>query len=337
MDIMITDNGDGGDVVVREPIQIRDAVDVAGTLAQKFRGRYAGGINTELLKGEIFLRKEFFIAGNEVWVLSDGIEVFAYPTSLGAIPPLNLVDMMENIESSTVTYNGEILPYWKMSDQARPVYARIDKSISVGFGGFTGEYAFNWTIKGGVGIDIVYNPAQYRVPCSYGWLNLDGSPSSVSLIFTPAASTVVATTSGVFPVPVTTNADLYPDTGIGTAVYMSLFDDPGWMEGFKPADERVASSGQLEQAFNDPITAGSIAKIQRIATSQLQWLLDDGVCSALTVSVRNPELGYIEIDIRTTEPNNAQNRYKLLWNKEEQKLASYLRTPERSSVILEAE
>lgn len=138
----------------------------------------------------------------------------------------------------------------------------------------------------------------------------------------------------ITPIPLTTNADLFPDLGIGTAVYMSLFDAPAWNESFKLLNERIDSIGLLEKAFNEPIIAGTMSKIQRIASSQLKWLLDDGVCSQLMVAVRNPELGLIEIDITATEPNDVQNRYKVMWNREEQKLMSFVRTPTRSSVVI---
>jgi phage gp46-like protein len=132
---------------------------------------------------------------------------------------------------------------------------------------------------------------------------------------------------------VTDNADFYEDLGIGTAIYVSLFDAPTWNESLKTANERVPSIGQLEIAFNDPITVGSIAKLQRIAASQLSWLPSTGVCQSIEVEVRNPEVATIEIDITATEPNDTQNSYKVLWDKQEQKLTSFVRTSDRRSNI----
>ena len=134
--------------------------------------------------------------------------------------------------------------------------------------------------------------------------------------------------------PTTSNADFYEDLGIGTAVYTSLFDAPTWNEGLKTASERVPSIGELEEAFNDPITAGSIAKLQRIAETQLSWLPSTGVCQGITVGVRNPEVGKIEIDITATEPNDTQNSYKVLWDQQEQKLTGFVRNSDRHSTIL---
>jgi len=132
----------------------------------------------------------------------------------------------------------------------------------------------------------------------------------------------------------TDNADFYEDNGIGTSVYISLFDQPGWMESLKRTKERIPSAGQLNRLLDRPITGGTVAKIQRVAASQLSWLKAEGVCSEIRIEVRNPSVGLIEIDITATEPNDTVNRYKAMWNQQEQKLVSFVRNSDRNSAIL---
>jgi len=128
-------------------------------------------------------------------------------------------------------------------------------------------------------------------------------------------------------VPTSDNADLHQDTGIGSAVYLSLFGGTSWCDGLKAKNELVPSAGEFEASLNAPISAGSIADIKRKAEAQLVWLTDQKVVETVEVSVRNPQVGRIEIDISATEPNSAENRYKILWDASAQKLIEMVRNP----------
>ena len=129
----------------------------------------------------------------------------------------------------------------------------------------------------------------------------------------------------VYPATETDNADIYPDTGISTAIYTSLFTGLAWYDVLKPADERIPGAGEVERLLDEPITLGSISRIQRAAAIQLSWLKTRGVVSSLSVSVSNPAPRRIEIDITAVRPNDSESRYKYLWDQREQAFIGDLR------------
>lgn len=120
--------------------------------------------------------------------------------------------------------------------------------------------------------------------------------------------------------PETENADFYADTGIGTAVYVSLFDGDSWFEGLKTNSEKIPGLGGLQAELDKPITIGTLSAIELRANTQLSWMVADSVASSVTVDARNPAIGQVELDITIIEPDGTKNRYKALWDQQEQKL-----------------
>jgi phage gp46-like protein len=349
MDILITDNGDGGDVVVREPMR------ESGTpLEIIVKGVYLLPLSVRVvLCGELSLIGEYN-SEYDYWLLEGSSE------EEGAY-----IWFLENQEEGRWEFN--LTSY--SGEEETLLYSALSDSLTLGtpYPTFP-KTGWEW-VEGGAPspsfsiVDEVIPPlvrvndgnywegGDFRLITlvlgdTQTWQIMRGETRLFDIIsLIPPGGEAMPNPPKVWGGGLTleyddfhyetTNADLYQDLGIGTAVYMSLFDAPAWNESFKLLDERIDSIGLLEKAFNEPIIAGTMSKIQRIASSQLKWLLDDGVCSRLLVAVRNPELGLIEIDITATEPNDVQNRYKVMWNREEQKLMSFVRTPTRNSVVLQ--
>lgn len=121
------------------------------------------------------------------------------------------------------------------------------------------------------------------------------------------------------------NSDILQDTGISTAVYMSLFTDKNWSDDLLPSADIVSGAGDFEASLGDPIAAGSIARMQQLAVTQLGWMQDNGVVEDISVKVSNPRLGVLQIDIIATEPNAEEDTYRILWDQKTQRIISEVR------------
>ncbi len=113
----------------------------------------------------------------------------------------------------------------------------------------------------------------------------------------------------IYPEIVWTNGQPEMDSGIGSAVYISLFTDKGW--------------------FADPSLGSNLHKLDdRLLTNQtrldyiegvkkaLDWLLEDGVAESIEVSgeIQSPFL--LAVLITITEPGKAAEviRYTASWD-----------------------
>ena len=118
----------------------------------------------------------------------------------------------------------------------------------------------------------------------------------------------------------TGNADIHTDSGVGTAIYLSLFTGTAWNDVLLPNRDAASKFGEVERLLNEPISVGSMSRIQQAAAAQLTWLKDEGLAESITVAVRNPLVGRIELDITATQPNSPNVRYRYLWDQREQQI-----------------
>lgn len=126
------------------------------------------------------------------------------------------------------------------------------------------------------------------------------------------------------------NNDLTQDSGLKTAVYMSLYtdqraavddpvDDPddrrGWWGDTLEADgDQIGSRIWLYS--RQKITTNVLSKIQEAIEDSLQWMIDDGVAAEISVIVERNELDriYTEIKIYRESGSTVTVKYDDLWN-----------------------
>lgn len=119
--------------------------------------------------------------------------------------------------------------------------------------------------------------------------------------------------------------DLEGDEGLASAVLLSLFtdrraldddpipagDDPrGWWgdTGATVAGDQLGS--RLWLLWREKQTPETLRRAESYAAEALQWLLDDGVASAVTVVATAPRLGVLLLEITITRPRGDQDRYR---------------------------
>lgn len=86
------------------------------------------------------------------------------------------------------------------------------------------------------------------------------------------------------------------DGGLENAVLISLFTKQGWIGNTVFPDAAVHIGSDYENSFRKVITITAILDIKQAAERALQWLIDVGVASEITVVVANIE----SYSIRTT-------------------------------------
>ncbi len=124
--------------------------------------------------------------------------------------------------------------------------------------------------------------------------------------------------------------DLETDDGLETAVIISLFCDrritdkelpPGetdkrgwWGDAVDPENQDLIGS-KLWLLFREKQTQESLDRAKEYCEEALQWLLDDGIASAVDVETSYPEAGRIVIAAVITKPegNEVKYKYNLIW------------------------
>lgn len=117
---------------------------------------------------------------------------------------------------------------------------------------------------------------------------------------------------------------LAEDDGLVTAVIISLFTDrqanaddtlPSgkhrrgwWGDDFAAAGDKIGSRLWLNESAKQ--LGAVLAKDREYALEALQWLLDDGVASAVDVVSSNPRSGVRALDIAISRPAKPVARYQ---------------------------
>lgn len=80
MDILITDNGDGGDVVVREPIQMWE-LPLSLTVVCAFDTQLSGSYPLAIIEPPRWAKSEgsYIERANNIWTLTDGAVIYTAP------------------------------------------------------------------------------------------------------------------------------------------------------------------------------------------------------------------------------------------------------------------
>lgn len=105
---------------------------------------------------------------------------------------------------------------------------------------------------------------------------------------------------------------LVMDDGLDTAVLLSLFTDRRaeagdefsgdprgwWGDALAVTDDRpVAMGSRFWLLAREKQTVPVLRRAEAYARQALQWMLDDGVASALTATASNPQRGWLWLDV----------------------------------------
>lgn len=130
------------------------------------------------------------------------------------------------------------------------------------------------------------------------------------------------------------NGDLAGDEGLETAILISLFTDQrvredelppletsrrGWFGDMVSPIEGDQIGSKLWLYDREKITDTVLAQMETRATASLQWLIDDGVASAVSVTVTREELYKVKFNVVVTRPTGTSDKYAFFWNQQEQK------------------
>lgn len=102
------------------------------------------------------------------------------------------------------------------------------------------------------------------------------------------------------------------DAGLWTAVYLSLFSGKWWGNAISEQAARFADS--IEAVIRTDSNRDRL-DVEEAARKALQWLLDEGIASAVDVQATIPATGWIALTVTITEPGAepAVLRYKINW------------------------
>lgn len=114
------------------------------------------------------------------------------------------------------------------------------------------------------------------------------------------------------------DGDLLPDTGLVSAVFLSLFSDArapdghSEVRGWWPDDRRDRFGSHLWLMGREKLTNETALKAQSYAQEALQWLIDDGIASAVRVTADIVKPVTLSLHIQITRGD--ASRYAHLWD-----------------------
>ncbi len=92
------------------------------------------------------------------------------------------------------------------------------------------------------------------------------------------------------------------DAGLENAVVISLFTAKDWAGNtfFKDPNQQLGSD--FEEKANQSITVSSLNDTRNAAEKALQWMVDSGIASRISVIVKNPRSNWLDIGIVVEPP-----------------------------------
>ncbi len=122
--------------------------------------------------------------------------------------------------------------------------------------------------------------------------------------------------------------DVARDEGLETAILISLFTDRwvdqaqlpqgetdprGWWADLLNDDPSDEIGSRLWTLARAKPTGETLESAREFATEALQWLLDDGIASAVAVTTEYPERGRMSIGVNVTRPSGDTGRFRFVW------------------------
>ena len=102
--------------------------------------------------------------------------------------------------------------------------------------------------------------------------------------------------------------DVKEDGTFSTALYVSLFGGDNYYNVF----EEYQSDNSFEEALNQPITALNLQNVERTAKKLLDWFLQEGLASDITVKASGNINEKINVQITITEPDETSSSYAVI-------------------------
>lgn len=128
------------------------------------------------------------------------------------------------------------------------------------------------------------------------------------------------------------NGDLIPDDGLQTAIAISIFTDErvtdaelvfpqkdkkGWWGDMFPEVEGDQIGSKLWLVGRAKITTETQRLAEDYCKDGLQWLIDDGVASKVTVTAAYGVNRSLLINIGITKPDGNTSRFQVIWDKQQ--------------------
>lgn len=128
-----------------------------------------------------------------------------------------------------------------------------------------------------------------------------------------------------------TGGDFEADTGLETAVMLSLFSDQrvaaselpvgdtekrGWWADLfsDTSGDKFGSKLWLLDRSKRTLETEAAAEVR--AKQALKWMIDDGVAKKVTTSAAFDSLGRLQLKIQITRPDGTENRYGFAWDQQ---------------------
>jgi phage gp46-like protein len=135
-----------------------------------------------------------------------------------------------------------------------------------------------------------------------------------------------------------TDGDLTTDAGLETAVLISLFSDQrvieeelppgitfkrGWWGDLFPDIEGDQIGSKIWSLDRDKNTLKTVVQLENKIKDSLQWMLDDGVASEITVEVTQDLTNIFRqnAEIVISRPTGESDRFGIVWDEQELKRA----------------
>lgn len=128
------------------------------------------------------------------------------------------------------------------------------------------------------------------------------------------------------------NHDLATDTGLRTAVIISLFTDRrvdredlpvgatslgGWFGDAFPEVEGDQVGSRLWLLQREKRSVETLRRAEEYSEEALQWMIEDGVADSVTATASWDSKGFLVLEIEVQKPDDALNfRYNVQWNAE---------------------
>lgn len=125
------------------------------------------------------------------------------------------------------------------------------------------------------------------------------------------------------------NGDLKADDGLETAVIISLFTDQrvevdelpqgqksrrGWWGDLFPDFDGDQIGSKLWLLDSGKQLTSELPRYQRFAKNSLDWLIQDGVASDISVVATYPKIGQLLLEIEITRPSGENTSFDFIWD-----------------------
>lgn len=146
--------------------------------------------------------------------------------------------------------------------------------------------------------------------------------SDLALIFDPDALD--------FDIALTAVGDLQAETGLATAIYLSLFTDAparpgdvipdgstdgrGWWGDYTPRFDGDRIGSRLWLLERAKRTAENIRLVQDYGAEALQWLVTDGVASTVSVTAVARGSDAVKLTVVVTAPDGKNSQFHYVWD-----------------------